>query len=439
MYAARVIIIFQMGLIVSSVHGFDAPPSIDPDITVVDPASGAMLPETNERKVKLYGLRVDLIQVSDENYRLDVDYTVRVEKWIAGQEFNLNIQLVSKRTKDQKLAWCVPLDFPTKQGRHYAKWDSTFRVRIAISAFPGKPKDFELYATVTENGHKETLATDNDRRLYYKSLDDDRKPEALVDPKDRRGLLVILPGITGSDKAQRDIRDRIASSSPELPDTGLAAQIWDWTELAEIDSLPLRDRARVSRETEAAAELFANEVQEWREGNQNKSLYLLCGSGGASIALLAAKSLQDEPDKPVFKNVVFASAAVSTQRPLKPLTDISGHLYNYYSYNDYILVGIIRSFFGTFKFELAWPAAGRFGYRDADNLSEKLMQLGWESTDSDKLKNRGRHLECYEEDYFEKFFLPLFCDKLTIPKRWKPKILPSYRNLETCEPRKCEY
>lgn len=159
----------------------------------------------------------------------------------------------------------------------------------------------------------------------------------------------------------------------------------------------------------------------------------MCGSGGASIALLSVKHL---PPDVRFKRVVFASAAVSVSRNLKPLTDHTEEgLYNYYSHKDYTLVGIIAGFLFTIKFDLGWPAAGRFGYRPGyPNWSLPIKQLGWQ--EEIKLDNSGSHLDCYDQKFFEKYFLPLFAGKLPQddPVEWTPEVLSSYEQPDRALP-----
>jgi hypothetical protein len=247
-----------------------------------------------------------------------------------------------------------------------------------------------------------------------------------IEDTDKRGHVVILPGISGphqEGEVERAIEKRL----------GLSAQVWDWTTIPEIRRLRLRERLVIRRETEDAGKRLATELREWRQRN-NANVYLLCGSGGASIAILACDTT--ESGTPMLKDqffdkIIFACAAVSTSRSLKRTMECTQNgIYNYYSYNDMTLVGAIGyAIFGNSAFgmtaDVAWPAAGRFGYRRGyPNFEYIEKQLGWKQPPgkSEWLDNNGKHMDCYDPEFLKTFFLPLFDEDAPVPDEWQKDI-----------------
>ena len=98
------------------------------------------------------------------------------------------------------------------------------------------------------------------------------------------------------------------------------------------------------------------------------------------------------------------------------------------------LVGAIGyAIFGNSAFgmnaDVAWPAAGRFGYRQGyPNFAYIGKQLGWKRPPGklEWLDNNGKHMDCYDPEFLRTFFLPLFDDDAPIPDEWQKDIDPFY-------------
>lgn len=248
--------------------------------------------------------------------------------------------------------------------------------------------------------------------------------------------VLMLPGIAGSWKCHDlpgtfgiDVELSLeAAASEELRQTPSTAsvQIWDWTRtLDNVDFCDfvgtafdadladkLTDRLFESKELRRAALRLASEIAIWqaKPWNANRRLTLVCGSGGALLAVLAAEAecggrriLQGN----VFQRVVFISAALSTDRSLEALGNISVEgVYNYYSYRDATLLGYLCNPRNR-VIDFAWPAAGRYGYRRNNSNNRFIAGQFAYFPDEYPTENNGAHMNGYRKEFFELLLKPV--------------------------------
>lgn len=278
------------------------------------------------------------------------------------------------------------------------------------------------------------------------------------------GLVLILPGISGTisllereiDLSQSEVAPVVQRSGEtlaqaiitliadgELSDEACyswSARVWDWTDTPEIRELAddpdawqfdrerLRQSLYENRATRAVAQRLARRIREWelRPLNAGKPLNLICGSGGALIALLACEA-EDGFGNPILENrhyfdrVLLCSPAFSTDRSIEALSQRTRDgVYLYYSKNDATLHGsVCQAFFlpfvglvGTVQYEdvefaFPWKALGRYGYAPGNpNLSHIAGQLGWiPEYSARRYNNSGAHLMCYRDAFFATYLL----------------------------------
>lgn len=197
-----------------------------------------------------------------------------------------------------------------------------------------------------------------------------------------------------------------------------SVQIWDWTlelpgDFCELFDAPdeneLTSRLYERPAIQRVARSLADALYFFRSpgGNDHRKITVMAGSGGALIVLLAAEDQRLRNLSPkIFERVVFVSAALSNERSLKRLDELTEDgVYNYFSYNDATLQGYLCD--GGQQLQYRWPAAGRFGYRnDTENGQIVRAQLPW-NPDFISLKNNGEHMHAYRKEFFMAHLRPL--------------------------------
>lgn len=294
--------------------------------------------------------------------------------------------------------------------------------------------------------------------LLYCSPSDDPDPGCINDEIKSNltggGHILIVPGIAGISplSLDDDLHNHIESDLLDLPvdcivsplSCGWSAQVWDWTDADDARDVPLEERVFVNQGTRGAAAKLSRRLRAWHFRNSGKRITLLCGSGGALVAVLAAEAIDAQglpilPPDFMFDRIVFVSAALPTSRSLATLhARTRNGIFNYYSYNDGMLLGHFctpTNFFFLLPFPIRidktvfdypWPAAGRFGYRATDdNYQFITAQLAWNQAAGPPRNNLGGHMDAYRVEYFREFILPVLTGNAP-PAGWTGHIADGY-------------
>ena len=197
---------------------------------------------------------------------------------------------------------------------------------------------------------------------------------SVAPPSDRRGRLLILPGVGNTrfhldgfvDRAQR-----------QLP--GFEVEVRPWgVPLVTLHNLRAHER------NVATAGTIAKEITAWRALHPDDTFYLIGYSGGGGMAALIVSAL---PDDVVIDRLILVAPAISPDYPLERtvLPHVREFVVNYASERD-LQVGWGTHVFGTIDRKKT-PSAGAKGF-DTDDV--RVLQRHW-STDDEPYGHHGNH------------------------------------------------
>lgn len=187
--------------------------------------------------------------------------------------------------------------------------------------------------------------------------------------EDRSGLVYLFPGIDGGDFSLCFARAGIEAA-------GLKAEIRIFEWASPFD--PLGNLQNIER-NRADARRVAGELAEYRAAHPDAPLSLVGYSGGGGIAVLVAEALSDDVR---LRQLLLVQPALSPTYDLRPaLRHVEGRIVNFYSPNDWLVLGLGTSVFGNID-RAESPAAGKEGFDAAAALPDerervRLKQVRW--------------------------------------------------------------
>ncbi|MFH1747562.1 MAG: alpha/beta hydrolase [Planctomycetota bacterium] len=189
-----------------------------------------------------------------------------------------------------------------------------------------------------------------------------------------RGLIVILPGIEGNSRWNRDIALGLDQGGVTS-----AIRIDDWT-----NGLPgsyVYTLAHLERNQQEARRIAAM-IESYRDECPGRPVHLIGHSGGAGMAVLTLEALAEETR---IATAFLLAPALSPEYDLSPaLRRVHQLVYSFYSEEDVALLKIGTSIFGSIdrQHEAAAGATGFITPAEGDTqtealYSERLRQVAW--------------------------------------------------------------
>lgn len=193
-------------------------------------------------------------------------------------------------------------------------------------------------------------------------------------PRYDAGLVLVLPGIEGS-----SIWNRNAAVGLDQGGVGQAIEVFDWT--VSIPGLALLNLADANRQRAQALKL-ADRILEYQREHATAPVTLVAHSAGCNVALLA---LEELPARPAVDCALLLAPAVSPEYDLTPaLQRVRRGIYNFYSGEDWVMLGAGTTLFGTADRTFG-ESAGAVGFRRPVSVppvthelyAKKLRQIAW--------------------------------------------------------------
>lgn len=221
-------------------------------------------------------------------------------------------------------------------------------------------------------------------------------PEVTLDQLDD-GLVWMFPGVEGGpwhmEQPYRALRDGGVTA---------AIRIHDWRN-------PLGSLANLADEAKnrADARRIAEQIAEYQRERRAAPVDLVGYSGGGGVAIMVAEAL---PDGVQLRNVVLVQPAVSPDYDLAPaLRNVSGKLVNYYSWGDWLVLGLGTATFGTMDRRFT-ASAGMIGFDVAKaaaepSLAARVQQHEWSPAALDA-GHLGGHLGLIGYEWNRRFVAP---------------------------------
>lgn len=178
------------------------------------------------------------------------------------------------------------------------------------------------------------------------------------------GLVIILPGIEGESRLNRNI-------AAGLADGGIlsAIEIHDWSAgrfLTWFVNLAYEPRNR------RIAEELASRIVAYQRQHPGKPVYLIGHSGGGGIAVFVLEALP--PGRQVTSAMLLAPALSPTYDLRRALRRTRHGIWNFYSEHDVGFLKVGTTIFGTVDREHA-SAAGATGFREPPGMGPEGREL----------------------------------------------------------------
>lgn len=210
------------------------------------------------------------------------------------------------------------------------------------------------------------------------------RPDAPTVAQLEQGLIWMFPGVEGGPWELRPALKGLRKAGVDA-----AVRIYDWQRWSFVGALlNLIDEPR----NRAHAAQVAKDIEAYRQSYPRSPIDLVGYSGGGGLALLVAEAL---PPDVRLRHIILVQAAVSPQRDLRPaLARMDGRIINLYSPNDWIILGLGTTLFGTMERELG-PSAGNVGF-DMQRMQrlgivQRIEERAW-SPDMWRTCHLGGHL-----------------------------------------------
>jgi hypothetical protein len=126
----------------------------------------------------------------------------------------------------------------------------------------------------------------------------------------------------------------------------------------------------------AKGEELANQIERYLERFPDREVNTIGLSAGTGVAVWACESLT--PPATVHNVVLLGSSLSSDYDMSQAVKHINGQVYVYYSPNDMILAGPVRTL-GTIDGKLGVASAGLVGLRPESGDRSKITNIGWSS------------------------------------------------------------
>ena len=211
-----------------------------------------------------------------------------------------------------------------------------------------------------------------------------------------RGLVIVLPGIEGPSRFNREICDGLAEGGVDC-----AIETYDWT----IFLGPLYNLRAQARNRRQAA-LVADRVVRYHMACPGRPVWLVGQSGGGAIAIWAAELL---PPEHRVDGIVLLAASLSPYYMLDLAIQRSRRgVVSFYSAKDWFLLA--TNVTGTMDGELS-SSAGRTGFLYPEQGSRPpayahLFQVPWDRQ-MGRAGNTGGHLTSGASGFVVRYVVPL--------------------------------
>jgi len=173
----------------------------------------------------------------------------------------------------------------------------------------------------------------------------------MAETRQRRGYVIILPGIEGYSWLNRRIRAGLVQA--EVP---YAIEIHDWTRRLPRAIYNLRSR-RLHRQQ---SRIVQNKILAYQQRWPQRPVFLIGHSGGGAMAL---RILEDLPEKTSISGAVLLGAAISPYFDFrKALQHVDRKIWNMTSLADVIFLGMLTLTAGTLDGYHS-VSAGMVGFR----------------------------------------------------------------------------
>jgi pimeloyl-ACP methyl ester carboxylesterase len=204
--------------------------------------------------------------------------------------------------------------------------------------------------------------------------------EYLTDRRMDNGMIIILPGIEGVSRLNRNIRDGLNEA-----DIRYAMPIHSWGRPVPLFGALMNQMDFVGNRL--AAKAVAKRVIAYQDCYPGNPVYIVGHSGGGGIAVFAAEAL---PEDRQIDGLILLSASISGNYDMtKALKRCRKGIVNFHDVSDTALLGVGTTVLGNVDGGHG-PAAGRLGFaeptsRDSDETKlaySRLYQVPIQSDDS---------------------------------------------------------
>jgi pimeloyl-ACP methyl ester carboxylesterase len=213
-----------------------------------------------------------------------------------------------------------------------------------------------------------------------------------------RGIVLVLPGAGGNDRAATLIADAVAERG-----LSLYVRSFDWTHgglgLADVTDAPY---------ARCQGRQLAQQILSYRQTCPNLPIYVVGYSAGTAAALAAADWL---PANTLERILLLAPAVSACYDLSKPLASARSGVDVFYSERDRFWLGLGIGLVGTTDGKQG-PAAGRvgFGFAALANcdpvLAARLRQYPWTEQVA-WTRNEGEHSGSLRPIYLKTYVVPL--------------------------------
>jgi len=223
------------------------------------------------------------------------------------------------------------------------------------------------------------------------------RPQPYVNPiRMERGLVIVLPGIEGPSRLNREVCNGLAEGGVDL-----AIETYDWTSFLG----PLWNLRATSR-NHRQARYLADRIVRYQAAYPGKSVFLVGQSGGGAIAVWAAELL---PREHKVDGIILLSASLSPYYMLdEAIANSRQGIVSFYSNRDWFLLA--TNVTGTMDGELS-SSAGRTGFLHPEDAPSprsyaRLFQVPWDQQMA-RAGNTGGHLTSGAHLFIAKYVAPL--------------------------------
>ncbi len=240
-----------------------------------------------------------------------------------------------------------------------------------------------------------------------------RPPQPFVtSDRMQRGLVVVLPGIEGRGYLNEQICRGLADGG-----VNWAIEIDDWTSSWG----PLYNLRSEKRNRRKAGDLVER-IKRYRVAFPERPVVLLGHSGGGAIAIWASEML-GKNDK--VKGVILINVAISREYDLaKALEHTTDGIINYYSGNDWVLLGLGTTVYGTMDGKHG-SSAGKEKFLAPTDLPQayrKLYQVGWDM-EMIKTGHLGGHFSSSSTRFVSRYVAPL-----VMAEQWSEQLVKNIKS-----------
>lgn len=221
-----------------------------------------------------------------------------------------------------------------------------------------------------------------------------------------RGLVLVLPGIEGRSKLNRDIVIGLDQGGVTS-----AIEVFDWT--LGVPGVFLANLALYER-NRGQAERLAERILQYRHEHPGRPVHLVGHSGGGGMILLGLEALP--PGRQIDMALLLGPAISPDYDLTTALRRTSGGIVNFYSEKDIGFLTVGTSVFGSIDRDYG-PSAGAIGFTqpepdgraDRQLYKSKLRQVRWTSA-LRRYGASGTHLGWTSRKFVRSYLAPIVVD-----------------------------